>query len=174
MISLLVKIPEGEYSNDDAINRLIGYISTDNNRPVPIGGYGFYPVNVETAIESFNAIDSKMKDLRPCNRKVWHLIVSIKESMADYMALYIADLIALGFSMSGYCVFYGLHNLDKHDKERNYHLHFCIQCHSYSPYKPNLSMKKFFKILDLIINQAFTSSLYKIKVEVASNVPDIR
>ena len=148
MAKLIVKVPVGNYENSDAINRLIGYISTENHHPVLIGGYGFFPVTVANAIDEFNRKDSAMSKFEPSQRKVWHLIYAFDITISYSLALFIASRVALYCHRKGFLVFYGLHSPDSNNKQRGFHIHFCIQYYNYNFYKSNLEYGYFLNILD--------------------------
>lgn len=89
--SIVIKLFTGPYNNSDAINSVLGYISTDNHKPVPIGGYGFFPITVDTAIKAFQFVDDSMQKFYPDNQKVWHLTISCDSSFNYTEVLYIAE-----------------------------------------------------------------------------------
>lgn len=134
--SIVIKLFTGPYNNSDAINSVLGYISTDNHKPVPIGGYGFFPITVDTAIKAFQFVDDSMQKFYPDNQKVWHLTISCDSSFNYTEVLYIAERFSSKLYDYGYYTFYGIHHPDSKDKspKRSYHIHIGIQYFSYNMY----------------------------------------
>lgn len=134
---IVMKLCSGSYNNNDAINKVIGYISTDEHKPVPINGYGFFPTTADNAINSFQSVDNFMSEFYPDDvRKLWHFVISFDNSFDYNQVLTIAKRLSDRLYNYGYYTFYGIHHLNSKDdsSNRGYHIHFAIQYFSYDIY----------------------------------------
>lgn len=128
----LIVIYSGDYSNGDAYERLLTYVSKKNY----VCGYGIpIPIERNYAIQSFY----QAQDLSTytCTRQLWHFTISLpdKTDLVHFMQL--ADHIAILFGYQ-YQVVYAL------DLEKPHaHIHFAINCYSHLPEQPPLSEELF-------------------------------
>ena len=169
MAKIIIKIPKGTYSNADAINKLIGYIATDNHQLALIGGFGFFPITADSAIEEFNKIDSKMSKYSSCSKKVYHLIMALDNTFRMSQAVMFANYIASTYASNGFFVFYGIHDPMNTKEHRGVHIHFCIQYYSYNCYRRNLSPDFFMDILEFCKHHLIQCMGYTFKTEVGNN-----
>lgn len=127
MDNAIIKVCDGEYTNDNAIERTIEYIyRLNNNRNLPPYCYGIFPPVYENMIREFQYVRTVQNNVP--DRKVWHLVLSFPEEMnRQYFYSSFADKIATLFR-NAYMLCYAFHN----DTE-NFHVHFIISATSYIP-----------------------------------------
>ena len=78
MGAVIVKLSEGKYSNEDALDKVIPYIMRLNN-PMLIGGCGIVPISEDAVIEQFY----KVKEVYGMTggKQIVHIIVSVDKSL---------------------------------------------------------------------------------------------
>lgn len=124
MNNALIKICNGEYTNDDAIEKATGYIYRLNtNHNLPTYCYGIFPPCYENIIKEFEYVRTMQNNVP--DRKVWQLILSVPETEANQQYFILADKIAKLFS-NEYMVCYSFHYDTNH-----FHAHFVISATSY-------------------------------------------
>ena len=147
MGNIIMKLVKSAYSNSDAINKVIGYISTNEHKPVLIGGYGFFPPTADNAIASFTEVDNR--NLTDSNsRKLWHLILALDNTFSYRHILNIANSISSIYESNGHHNFFGIHTPKTPKEGRGSHIHFAIQYYGYSYYYPPLTPDRFYAILE--------------------------
>ena len=129
MSDIRIETPDGSYDNEDAYNRVIGYISNKTY----FGGYGFYysqnPDN--SIIQQFKLSETYSNHKN--SQKIWHFYITFskRQSLTDLLKL--ADQIALIVARQ-YQIVYGLDT-----DEGRPHLHFGVNAFSYHPDIPVLT-----------------------------------
>lgn len=115
----IVKIVEGDYCNEDAIETVIKYIGRDGENQ-NIGGTGIFPTDIDGAIYCFEKVQQIYG--ANCGRRIWHIIVSPESSwhFRDYDLIEIGNRICEYFSVN-HQTFFGVHC-----DGRYYHIHFAI------------------------------------------------
>lgn len=132
MNNALIKICDGEYTNDDAIEQAIEYIYRLNtNRNLPSYCYGIFPPDHENIIRQFKYVRIVQNNVP--DRKVWHLVLSFPKNESSQHFLRLVDKIAKLFG-NKYMVCYAFHNDTEH-----FHAHFIISATSYIPHYPELN-----------------------------------
>ena len=87
--------------------------------------------------------------------------------MSYKIILFIAHRVALYYHRKGFHVFYGIHNPDSKNKQRGYHIHFCIQYYNWNYYQNNLDDAFFYVLLNKLHNdfiKVFPSITVKMEV----------
>lgn len=126
MKNIIFKFPEGQYTNSDAVHRVIGYIAADSI--IPILGYGFWPPLPDIAIEQFEEVS----DIAPYTpqRNIWHFVISFDPSINEQSVLSTAVSISQIFC-AYYQILYGIHI----KRETSCHIHFAVNPISFqAPY----------------------------------------
>lgn len=129
MSDIRIETPDGSYNNENAYNRVIGYISNKTY----FGGYGFYysPNPDSSIIQQFKLCETCSNQKN--NQKIWHFYITFfkRQNLTDLLKL--ADQIALIFARQ-YQIVYGLDT-----DEGRPHLHFGVNAFSYHPDIPVLT-----------------------------------
>lgn len=131
MKNIVFKLPKGQYTNSDAIQRVIGYISADSI--IPVIGYGFWPPLPDTAIEQFEEVYN-IVPYTP-QRNIWHFVVSFDSSIKEQSVLSTAVSICQIFC-TYYQILYGIHI----KRETSCHIHFAVNPISFQPPHTELTM----------------------------------
>ena len=120
----VVKIVDGQYVNDDAVDAVIGYIGREGNNH-NIGGTGFWPINMCGALDCFKKVQQAYDVTQ--GRHLWHIIISPDSTwfFKENDLIIISDRICNYFS-SEYQVFFGIHS-----DERYLHIHLAINSVNY-------------------------------------------
>lgn len=90
-----IKIPVGEYQNDDALENVIGYIYRHNN-PEVVGGLGVYPLRVDDMIDQYYAIRKAFHQLD--GKQIFHIVFSF-EKILNFSR---EQLMELGYQIAAY------------------------------------------------------------------------
>lgn len=135
MSDIRIEFPNGSYNNEDAYNRVIGYISNKEY----IGGYGFHCDESLPIIEQFRLSEIYSSYDNP--QKIWHFWITFSSSLDHTYLLNMAVGIAGIFSQE-FQVIFGLDTQDKNKKRCRPHLHFGINAFSYYPDIPPLTKDK--------------------------------
>lgn len=130
MSDIRIEVFPGKYDNDDAYNRVLGYIG----QKTYLGGYGFSCGPGPTIIEQFQLSEhySRFQNAQ----KIWHFVITFSESWRHQQLLCIGRDISEFFKDS-YQVLFGL-DTDK----KIPHLHFGVNAFSYDPLVPVLGQEK--------------------------------
>lgn len=154
MSEIRIETFKGDYDNDDAYNRVIGYISGKEY----ISGYGFKCDENISIIRQFSL--SEEYSYYNNGQKLWHFIITFSDPWSHTHLLQMADTVSKYFS-DKYQVFFGLDLERKGNTQRKSympHLHFCVNAFSYHPGIPPLSKDKMRSYLDGI--QQYLSGTY--------------
>ncbi len=137
----LIIIQSGDYSNDDAYERVLTYVSKKNY----VGGYGMQlPPNRENAIKAFYWAEQNSNYEN--SRYIWHFAISLPKKTDNYEFLQFGDKIAMLFAYN-YQVLYSL------DLEKTHpHIHFAVNAYSYHPDHPLLSEDIFDEYMAVCLN----------------------
>ncbi len=128
----LIIIQPGEYSNSDAYESVLTYISKKDY----VGGYGIpLPPSRNALIKSFYRIEQNSNYQN--SRYLWHFVISLPTKTDNKKFLQMADNIAIQIAYH-YQVVYAL-DLEKEHS----HIHFTINAYSYQPDYPPLSEEIF-------------------------------
>lgn len=122
MSDIRIAVMEGDYDNEDAYNRLLGYIGQKSY----LGGYGFCFAPGFPIIEQFRLSEACSSQASP--RKIWHFIITFQKAWSHSCLLEIAVQAAVLFSQD-YQVLFGLDT----GGNGNPHLHFGVNAFSYHP-----------------------------------------
>lgn len=127
MSDIRIEVFSGSYSNDDAYNRVLGYIG----QKTYLGGYGFSCNSHSTIIKQFQLSEQYSHYKNP--QKIWHFIITFSEPWKHY------DLLCMGVHVSAvfkdhYQILFGLDTIGQ-----NPHLHFGVNAFSYRPDDPILN-----------------------------------
>ncbi len=140
MNNALIKICNGEYTNNEAIKRAIEYIYRLNtNRNLPSYCYGIFPPSYENIVKKFEYIRTVQSDIP--DRKVWHLVLAFPEKESNQQYFSLTDKIGQLFG-NAYMVCYAFHNDTEH-----FHAHFIISATSYIFNYPELTKGKVMQYL---------------------------
>lgn len=138
MAAITVRIVEGKYKNEDAVENVIRYIMRLHN-PLLVGGCGVFPLEENYIIRQFNYV----KDYFNMNygKRVFHMVISVDPTLRldEYYLMRLANLIS-GFFESVRQVVYAVHN----DTEKM-HIHMCVNTISFA----NGEYKDFFDVDEL-------------------------
>ena len=126
MSDIRIEALPGEYSNDDAYEKVLGYISNKSY----IGGFGFTCNPDISIIQQFQL--SQDYSHYSAERKMWHFIITFSTSWTHQSLLQLASDVPKGFAWN-YQIMFGL------DTEGRPHLHFGVNAFSYHPDSPVLS-----------------------------------
>ena len=130
MSDIRIEVLPGSYDNDDAYNKVLGYIG----QKTYLGGYGFSCIPDFTIIEQFQASEEYSRFQN--TQKIWHFAITFSESWRHQQLLCIARDVSAFFKDS-YQVLFGL-DTDK----KIPHLHFGVNAFSYDPLVPVLDQEK--------------------------------
>lgn len=165
---------KGDYSNNDAIDKVLTYIfqyptkEAPKRKPKPIHLYGFpyigYPPKIEDVI-------IQLKMIRQCQssaiqRQLWHFQITFPFvfSSKNNLFFYFADAVASIFCHE-YPVCYAYHTENRHTNNFHSHFHFVVSTSSYIPGYPALDTKRFQAYLSQIpsIAQEYEIHLYHLQ-----------
>lgn len=144
MSSIRLQIINGTYDNNSAYANVLTYISKKHLT----GGYGYYPLDINSVIFDFE--QSKCCSQFESPRNLWHFILTFSPEynhLPDYFFMGLANQIAFVFCRD-YQVYYGL------DKDTdNPHIHFAVNAYSYHPDTELLSDLKMEHISHYILSE---------------------
>ena len=124
--TIRLEIAPGAYDNDDAYEKVIGYIMKKH----VIGGYGYNPFEIGNIIPQFEL--SKLTSHQTSQRNIWHFYITFSD-IRNVEELYtIADMFAQLFAPH-YQIIFGV------DIKGKPHLHFAVNAYSYHPDIPTLT-----------------------------------
>ena len=141
MSDIRIEVFDGDYSNDDVYERVLGYIAQKEC----VSGYGFTCNPDLSIIEQFKL--SELCSLHKNPQKIWHFCITFACQQDFNWLLPMAVWVAKYFS-PGYQVLYGLdmergghsysptgkyHYPSKSSKGNAPHLHFGVNAFSYHP-----------------------------------------
>ena len=141
MSDIRIEVFNGDYSNDDVYERVLGYIAQKEF----VSGYGFTCNQDLSIIEQFKLSECYSSQKNP--PKIWHFCITFARHQDFNWLLPMAVWIAKYFS-PGYQVLYGLdmergghsysptgtyHYPSKSSKDNAPHLHFGVNAFSYHP-----------------------------------------
>lgn len=154
MSNSLIIIYTGEYSNDDAYERVLSYVSNKNY----VCGYAVpVPIERNSLIASYREANENSN--YETSRYIWHFTISLPEisNLGRFMS--VANSIAKVFAYD-YQVLYSLDLATGHP-----HIHFAINNYSYHPERCPLSEDLFDAYIkqSLSILQSFYPT-YKAKI----------
>jgi len=132
MSDIRIEAFSGDYSNDNAYENVLGYIS----QKTYIGGFGFTCNPDISIIRQFQLSEENSLYASSNPRKMWHLIITFSTSWNHLPLLQLAIAVANGFA-SDYQIMFGLDT----DQGRP-HLHFGVNAFSYHPDHSVLSETK--------------------------------
>lgn len=129
MSDIRIEVFSGGYDNEDAYNKVLGYISNKTY----FGGYGFTFNSPLPVIEQFRLSETCSSHSKDSGgQKIWHFIITFTNSPKHSELLILADQTSLDFSAK-YQIMYGL------DTEKgNSHLHFGVNAFSFYPDCPSI------------------------------------
>lgn len=132
MKTIIIKFTDSEYQDIEAIKNVISYIHRGAHY---IGGYYFWPVNEQVAIQQF----FYLYEMNPTSfgRRIWHFFISFPSSVDKFRILSMADYIS-GSVFQNYPIFYGLHYKRRYGQFR-YHLHMAVLPVGYNSEIPELT-----------------------------------
>lgn len=138
MAAITVRIVEGKYKNEDAVENVIRYIMRLHN-PLLVDGCGVFPLEEGDIIEQFNYV----KDYFNMNygKRVFHMVISVDFSLRfdEYYLMKLGNLISRFFG-SNRQVVYAVHN----DTDK-LHIHMCVNTISFV----NGEYKEFFDVAEI-------------------------
>ncbi len=146
-IEALSKDHSKDYSNDDAYERVLGYISQKKY----IGGFGFTCSPELSIIRQFQL--SQECSLYSAERKMWHFIITFASAWPHLSLLQLASVVAKAFSPE-YQILFGVDT----EGGSNPHLHFGVNAFSYHPEHPVLSeelMHDYLKQLQIFLQNHY-------------------
>lgn len=118
---------ERNYDNEDAYNRVLGYIAQKKY----IGGFGFSCMPEISVVEWFRL--SEFYSNYPCSRKIWHFAITFQKEW-DSCSLISMAVWVCGIFREKYQSLWGVDY-----SQGTPHLHFAINAFSYHPDIPPLS-----------------------------------
>lgn len=127
MCDILIKNILGDYANEGAYNRVLGYIS----QKAYIGGFGFACIPGLSIIEQFRL--SETCSNHAGSRKMWHFIITFQKEW-PFPLLFSMAVQVSGLFAERYQILFGV----DYDKKIP-HLHFGMNAFSYRPDIPQLS-----------------------------------
>lgn len=130
MSDIRIEVFPGSYDNDDAYNKVLGYIG----QKTYLGGYGFSCIPDFTIIEQFQASEEYSRFQN--TQKIWHFAITFSESWRHQQLLCIARDVSAFFKDS-YQILFGLDT-----DGRRPHLHFGVNAFSFNPDVPVLDSAK--------------------------------
>lgn len=136
MSDVRIEVFNGPYDNDDAYNRVLGYISNK----LYCNGYGFSYDRSFSIIEQFRL--SEKYSAYQNDRKIWHFAITFASNLGHTYLLNMASEAALMFA-SDYQAFFGL-DTKKSNGEYSPHLHFAVNAFSYKPQTEPLTKERMF------------------------------
>ena len=149
MSSIRLQIFPGTYDNDSAYEYVLTYI----HAKYLTGGYGYYPLDIESIIHDFEK--SKSHSSYKQERNIWHFAITFSPEYnhyPDFFFMNLAHQVALIYCKN-YQIYYSL------DKDTdNPHIHFAVNAYSYHPQVEPLSnqkMEQLFHYTHSILNHIF-------------------
>ena len=154
MSNIRIEIVPGSFTNENAYENLINYISKPK---AIIGGCGIYPFTSEAAINQFYLTKLYSLVSSPDERYLWHFFVSFENAVDLQFLRIIATSICISFS-DNYQSFFGIHLDTDHQ-----HIHFAINAYSFHPYAEKLTeplLQEYMQnIISYLSNQFNTSNI---------------
>ena len=78
MSAVIVSLPQGDYRNHDAVEKVINYIMRLQN-PKLIGGYGVFAISPDLVIREFYMVKKAYKKME--NKQIVHIVISIEHNI---------------------------------------------------------------------------------------------
>ena len=125
MAAFQLIIPEGNYENDAAVERVIEYVCR-LNKPKQIGGLGVYPLQPEYMICQFKAVKNYYGKI--AGKQIFHLIISFDKSLN----FSIEEIVEMGYAIAAYWGAERQVVFAVHDDTLNKHIHIVINSVAYT------------------------------------------
>lgn len=154
MSDIRIEVFNGSYDNDDAYNRLLGYVSNKSY----CNGYGFNYDSSLPIIEQFRLSEEYSEYYH--NQKMWHFIITFSANLSHTYLLNMAMGVSLKFAPE-YQILFGL-DTKISDGRYHPHLHFAVNAFSYHPQTQTLTKDRMRGYMEDI--QKFLSDRYMGKV----------
>lgn len=140
MSDIRIEALPGTYSNEDAYEQVLGYISKKRY----IGGFGFTCNPDLPIIRQFRL--SQEYSRHSAERKMWHFILTFSTTWTHQLLLQLANNVAAGFA-GEYQIMFGVDT-----GQGRPHLHFGVNAFSYHPDSPVLSEELMHNYLEQLQN----------------------
>ncbi len=138
MAAFEIEIPEGDYENKDAVQRVINYICR-LDKPEQVGGMGVYPLYIKEMAEQFHRV--KQIYHKEKGKQVFHIIISFDRSLS----FTVDEVMRMGYKIAEYWGYDRQVMFAVHDDTQNIHIHVAINTVAFT----NGEYKAFFPIEDV-------------------------
>lgn len=138
MAAFEIEIPEGNYTNDDAVEKVIKYICR-LDKPKQVGGMGVFPLYVGDMIDQFLIV--KQMYHKEEGKQIFHLVISFDKSLC----FTVDEAMEMGYEIAAYWGYNRQVMFAVHDDTQNIHIHMAVNTVAYR----NGEYKGYFPIEDI-------------------------
>lgn len=150
-----IEIPEGDYTNKDAVEKVIGYICK-LNKPEQVGGMGVFPLYVEDMIDQFLIV--KQIYHKEEGKQVFHIVISFEKSLS----FTVDEAMEMGYGIAAYWGYDRQVMFAVHNDTQNMHIHMAVNTVAYTngEYKDYFSIKDIREYVNPIVQKEISSKWF--------------